>query len=345
MTTRRSGGGRPKSSPPGGPAAPPRRLRVAYLGNFVPGHSTENHVAGSLEALGHQVTRIQEGSVAAASVAEAVALVRAELFMWTQTLSLAEAGGSITERAGMLEAIRSTGIPSLGFHLDRWWGLDREHRIHEEPFFRVDLLATADGGHDAAWREAGVNHVWSPPGVYHAEAIDGQPRSIFRSDVAFVGSWDGYGHPEWEPDRMAMLAHLRARYGDRFKMWPPRGSHAIRGADLNSLYASVKVTVGDSCLAGNPARYWSDRVPETTGRGGFIVHPHVEGLSVYHPNVETFPLGDHAHMVELVDSYLADAERREAARQVAAAETRQGNTYRDRLPVLLEQAMAIRPAA
>lgn len=38
--------------------------------------------------------------------------------------------------------------------------------------------------------------------------------------------------------------------------------------------------IGDSCFAGSPkgAYYWSDRIPETLGRGGFLIHPYVDGL-------------------------------------------------------------------
>jgi hypothetical protein len=97
----------------------------------------------------------------------------------------------------------------------------------------------------------------------------------------------------------------------------------------------VKVLVGDSCLAGSPARYWSDRIPETLGRGGFLIHPEVQGLEGQHPSLVTYPLGDFAVLRDKIDDALDDAE----FRMVTAALARQGvldrHLYEHRLERLL----------
>ena len=51
--------------------------------------------------------------------------------------------------------------------------------------------------------------------------------------------------------------------------------------------ASVDAVVGDSCLVPPTRLYYSDRMPETIGRGGLLIHPYVEGCT----NGETFTLG------------------------------------------------------
>lgn len=256
----------------------------------------------------------------------------ADLLLWTQTQGLADTGGTQEDRRHMLSTLRAKGIPTVAFHLDRWWGLDREKRVYEEPFFRCDYVFTADGGHDDEWASLDINHFWLPPAVYHAEAVDGSPQSRYRSDVAFVGSWRSYGHKEWEPKRLKMLGALRRRYGRQFKCWPVK--EAIRGTELNDLYATVKVLVGDSCLAGNPSRYWSDRIPETTGRGGLLVHPQVEGLSDVHPHLPTG--SDTEAMIMMIDVFLADDEARESARKKNAEHTRQNHTYKIRMQTVLD---------
>jgi hypothetical protein len=38
-------------------------MKIAFRGNFGPLHSTESHVAVTMELLGHQVVRIQEDTV------------------------------------------------------------------------------------------------------------------------------------------------------------------------------------------------------------------------------------------------------------------------------------------
>ena len=56
----------------------------------------------------------------------------------------------------------------------------------------------------------------------------------------------------------------------------------IRGKELNDLYATAKVVVGDTlCKGFNYPYYFSDRLFETTGRGGFLIHPYIKGLEDY----------------------------------------------------------------
>lgn len=277
--------------------------------------------------------RIQEGEVHPDLIAQEVCARKPSFFMWTQTWGLAHSIGSDEARQDMLDVLLQAGIPTVAFHLDRWWGLNREHQVVEEPFFRCNYVFTADGGHDENWQSLGINHIWLPPAVYHAEAIDGTRQPRYVADVVFVGSWRHYGHEEWWPTRKSMLDTLRSRYGRRFKTFPTAA--AIRGMDLTNLYASCKVAVGDSCLVGSPERYWSDRVPETLGRGAVLVHPDVEGLQDVHPEIPTFTPGDFDGMVAVVDDLLREAERRENLRQFLSGYTREHNTYRNRMESII----------
>lgn len=307
-------------------------MRVAYLGNFGVPYSTESHVAASLESLGHTVERIQEGETRALDVPARTK--GADVFLWTQTYGLAVTGGDIDDRAEMLVRIDA---PTVAFHLDRWWGLGRETQVAEEPFFRCDYVFTADGGHDEEWEKLGINHHWLPPAVYHAEAYDGNSRAEYSCDVVFVGSWRSYGHEEWWPTRRRMLEKAKRRYGRHFKTFPLR--QAVRGKNLTDLYASCKVAIGDSCLAGNPSRYWSDRVPETLGRGALLVHPNVEGLRETHPYLPVYEPGDFERMVDLVDYYLHEPQAREEARCLNSEDARANHTYRNRMQVVLDTVL------
>lgn len=309
-------------------------MRLSYFGNFAPAHSTESHVAASFEALGHTVIRIQEGATRASTVADITINEAADLFLHTQTYPLAVRSSSLEDRTVALKRIQVAGILTAFFHLDLWWGLDRAVQLYEEPWIHSDFVFTADGGHNKEWEQLGVNHIWLPPGVYHAEAHDGQPRRPYTSDVAFVGSWRHYGHTEHWPVRKAMLDALRRRYRNRFRCWPQTG--AIRGERLNSLYASATVVVGDSCLAGEIPNYWSDRVAETTGRGGFLIHPHVKGILDQHPSLATFEPGNWDELIGKVDYYLTAGSARESLRVTNAAWTRERHTYKNRAQTILE---------
>lgn len=314
--------------------------RIGYLGNFGVSYSTESHVALSLEDLGHEVIRLQEGEVRATDVPD---LARGcDLFLWTQTYGFAVTGGTKEDRWAMLAGL--SGIPTVGFHLDLWWGLKRQVQIAErEPFFHVDTLYTSDGGHDAEWAAAGVNHYWSPPAVYGGECYLADPHPAYRSDVAFVGSWKGYNHEEHWPARRAMLAAVKRRYRGQFAMHP-RGP-AVRGADLNRLFASVKVVVGDSCLAGQISRYVSDRVFETIGRGGVLVHPRVEGVTdggllTEGEHLLCFDAGDHDEMLHQIDYLLTHDEEREAIRWTGMQHVKAHHTYAHRMQRVLSEVTA-----
>lgn len=307
-------------------------LRVALLGNHGVSYSSESHYALTFEALGHTVLRIQEGDVRATDIASIVRDFNADLFFHVQTRGLAITGGTELERQRMYQDIP---VPKVGYHLDLFFGLDRAEYVHTDPYFTgMDYFFSTDNGHDDEWGAAGVNHYYLPPGVYHAECYDALPNPRYSSDIAFVGSWKSYAHEEHWQVRRQMLQTLRRRYGRRFKCWPQ--GQAVRGTDLTELYASVKVVVGDSCLAGKVRGYWSDRVAETTGRGGFLVHPYVPGILDVHPNLVTYEPGNWTQLVEKVDYFLANDSDRELSRKQNAEYTRTHNTYLNRLSMILE---------
>lgn len=308
-------------------------LRVAFLGNFVPAASSETHEAASFEALGHTVTRIQEGEIPALAVP---ALVKGhDLFFHVQTRGLAITGGNDDERKWMLDEIRAMSIPSVGYHLDLFFGLDRAEYVRSDPYFQVDHFFSPDGYHNDEWKAAGVNHHWLPPAVYHVEAYDALPNPRrWPGKVAFVGSWRGYAHAEHAPVREAMLTAMRRRFGRQFVCHPQRG--AIRGADLNELYATIPVFVGDSCLAGKIPGYFSDRCTETLGRGGFLIHPYVPGILNVLPDLVTYEAGDWTALVERVEHYLENDAAREANRKANSAWVREHHTYRNRVQTVID---------
>jgi hypothetical protein len=294
-------------------------MRVAYVGNFGVSFSTENEVARALEANGHEVIRLQENDPESWAT-DLDAHHGHDLLLWTRTgWDWPAACGWSHEEAlerqrRVLSAHRSNRIPTVGYHLDRWWGLDREGQV-AEPFFHVDLLCTADGGHQPEWAAAGVDHQWFPPGVSEFECGGGAFDRRLASDVAFVGSWRPGYHAEWT-HRPELIGFLTRTYRKRCRFWggPGRG---IREQRLRNLYASTKVNVGDSCLVGSSCCYWSDRIPETLGRGGFLLHPYVEGIEdhfVDGEHLRLWPLGDWGELRRLIDHYVShDDERRRIA--------------------------------
>ena len=288
---------------------------------------------------------MQESPNAFQAVPRQAARHHVDLVQWVHTHGLAPEA-THGRQAQMLASLRQMGVPTVAYHLDRWWGLDREHQVAEEPFFRCDLVCTADGGHQAEFAAAGVNHRWFPPAVLGAECVPGTPRMEYRSEIAFVGSWQGGYHEEWT-HRSELVRWLRDTYGDRCRFWPKPGQHAIRGRDLCDLYASVDVVVGDSCLVpnadGSPcARYCSDRIPETLGRGAFLVHPYVPGI-VYGDDLWSsgdhlvgWPLGDWDYLADRINTALPEFHYRRKIAEEGQAHTLEHHTYERRMAQLVD---------
>lgn len=265
-------------------------LTIIQVGNFGPPHSTENHLRRALEGNGHTVIAMQENDPATfldLSDRHTWPVQQPAFILWTRTgwdwgQVFANKGSgerlALGLQRAMLQQASDAKVPVVGYHLDLWFGLNREHQL-AEPFFESDIVITADGGHQTEFADLNINHVWFPPGVSRAECESGIFRDKFYSPLAFVGSWQGHYHKEHQ-HRFELVQWLRRNFRDSCEFYPKVGEDAVRGADLRDLYASVEVVVGDSCLAGAGIRaYVSDRLPETTGRGAYLLHPNIEGVT------------------------------------------------------------------
>lgn len=308
-------------------------MRFAFRGNHSVSFSTESEVVKALWGLGHEVDRIQEADV---DWPETVARARAaDVFLWVSTQGNADRW----DRRDATNAVRMLNdtMPTLAVHLDRFWGLSRERRIHTEPWFRLRLVATADGGHDDRWAAIGVNHRWFPPAVSVFECGWGERRPEYTSEIAFVGSWAGYGHTEWH-HRHQLVKWLRQHYGKRLKLWPEPDRPAIRGEALRDLYASVDIAVGDSCMVGDRGRYWSDRIPETLGRGAFLLHPDTPGLAEHFTDgkhLVTWQIGVWDDLVEKIEWYLSHPAERAAITAAGREHVMREHTYTKRMADLI----------
>jgi hypothetical protein len=317
-------------------------MRLTYVGNFKPPHSTENHVAATFRDLGWDVTWAQEDAVASPNGWATVrsAALDSDLLLYTRTWGLPP-----VEAQRLWQELAAARVPTASLHLDLFIGLERERLVSEgDPLFTTSLVCTADGDHDAEWKRYGVRHHWLRPGVLRAEcqpgALDGRWAG---TEVAFVGSSRQY-HGEW-PYRRRLLAELQARFGDGFQAIPRAGQPAVRGQALNDLYASIPVLVGDSlCLERREARYWSDRVYETLGRGGFLVMPRIDALVDELEgcaSVAWYEWDDWSGLEEIVRHWLArfrrDPEERERLVAAGSAFIRDRCTYHNRVGEMLDR--------
>ena len=305
-------------------------MRIAFLGNFAVPYSSETHHARSLETLGHEVIRLQEPSTAVSEITEQA--LRCDAFVWIHTHGWDTPGIDFA-----LSAIRNAGIPTLTYHLDLWWGLQRQKDVRSSVYGDVDHFFTVDKKM-ADWLtdNTPVKGHYLPAGVFDEECFISTEPSPFANDVIFVGS-RGY-HPEW-PWRPKLIDWLRDTYGPRFTHIGGDGdSGTLRGAALNAAYSQSKVAVGDTlCLGFDYPWYASDRLFEAPGRGGFQLFPRIKGIpELFDGTMMFFDFGDFDGLKDLIDYYLEHDQGREALRTMCHEHVKTHHTYVQRWETILE---------
>lgn len=280
--------------------------RVAYIGNFRHPFCTEVHIAQTLEQfLDVHVDRIQEDEVPLADIE--VRAKASDLLLYTRTWGL---GGE--EVVDMWRRIEDVGVPTASYHLDLYYGLDRGKAVPTDPFWRTQYVFTPDGDPAAQeWFESvDINHHWIKPGVFEGECFRGRKDADrYPFPVVFVGSWKNY-HKEW-PHRKQLVKHLmRGKFKKQVGIYGHESLGTIRGHPLNDLYASATIVIGDSlCPNFNKPNYWSDRVYETIGRGGYLAHPKVAGLEEEFEDeaeLSYYDYGDFSQVDSLIEQALDD---------------------------------------
>lgn len=331
--------------------------RVVLIGNYVVPTTTETYLARAFRENGCIVREIGQdlahntGPEAFADLILSGALVgRLDddpiLVAYTRTHNATALAAGWTDTWQKLGA---AGIPTCSVHLDRFWDLEREHLVWDhDPLFTVAHAFTADGGNDDRWAAAGINHHWLPPAVDREEAEADLSAIVVRDvpPIIFAGS-GSYRYHRAYGERGELLHHLNTNYGRRFGHYGHDGNRpVVRGPALNAIYRAAKVVVGDSCFANRPYngeqrnladRYWSDRIPETLGRGGLLLHPLVPGLyEAFGGRVNTYDPGDWRDLDNRIEYFMnLDPDVAAATARAGREEVLSGHTYTHRMADVL----------
>ena len=307
---------------------------IVFLGNFRVDYTSESHHAKSLEDLGHSVIRMQESEARSEDIL--AACINSDLFIWIHTHGW-ETQGKITMEK-VLETLKTLSIPSMTYHLDLWFGLQREKDLESFPVYKmIDHFFTVDKKM-AEWfnKNTKVKGHYLPAGVFGPECIVQDVTK--KHDVIFVGSRKY--HDEWAY-RPKLIDWLDRSYGNRFEQYGSGGVKSVRGMHLNKLYWSTKVVVGDTlCLNFNYPDYWSDRVYETLGRGGFLIHPYVKGMEKEfedRKHLVFYEYGNFEQLKELIDYYIEHDEEREQIRIAGHELVKNNYTYKHRWEYILKE--------
>lgn len=264
-------------------------MKIAYIGNFQKMWD-EEYIARAFEELGHQVGRITEHDP---KILQQIQWFAPDVVLWAKLRT--------PQALRVVDYCRRNKIKTVCWVWDLYWDYEnREHKIQTDPMFQADLVFTSDGGHQKQWESVGIKHKCIRQGIHEPECYREDAEKEY--DVVFVGSMNVFNS-----DRNSMISKIKEDFD--LHWFGKDNSDEIRGPKLNRLYGKTKIVVGDSVYSPN---YWSNRVVETLGRGGFLIHQYVEGIEKEYPYLVTYKRGDYKDLKEKIGHYLQNPKEREA---------------------------------
>lgn len=309
-------------------------MKIAFIGNFEAEFSSENYYSKTFLSLGHEVIQLQENK---AGISEIWSNAKhSDMLFWVHTHGWNI--GRNLEIIRMLKDLKMSGVPTVGYHLDLWLGLQREKDLHKDPYWHIEHFFTVDKlMADYLNRETTTKGHFLPAGVPESECFIGTPNiKKYPHEIIFTGS-KGY-HKEY-PYRVRLIDWLHETYGQRFAHYGGGGKETVRGPELNNLYASAKIVIGDTlCKNFTYPYYVSDRFFEVPGRGGFMIFPYITGTEEWlEPNEEAvfYEYGDFNDLKSKIDHYLNDHQNREEIRLKGYERCKAEHTYKHRIEHIL----------
>lgn len=280
---------------------------IAFIGDFKKLWNEEG-IARSFEKIGVTVHRFQEGEEHSGWVDEIAALKPDVVLM---------AKLKIKGREQLIQKLK--GLKTASWTFDLYYGTGREGLIGTDTIFRCDYVFGPDGGNTQRLRQRRVDYHLLRQGIYDEFCYRGERNERYNYDVVFVGNFHGA-----YSNRGAFMDRIGKEYNFRwFGKW---NTNEVRGDKLNELYATAKIVVGDSWPSPS---YWSNRLYETLGRGGFLMFPKIRDIEKEYTPYEHFipyPIYDFEKLKEKIDYYLTRPDERKKISDAALEHTKRNHT-------------------
>lgn len=322
-------------------------MKILYIGNFTDEGSPLGYcpnaewISETFRELGHEVDGIDESSI---STNQAIKILKRKKYDMLLTeegrlkmdfLHDEDNDKDILKQmfAPVMLQARRRKIPVVAWLTNLFFNImRREAQVRQNPIFKADIVFTTDGGHQKEFEAAGVNHVCLRQGIYQKEAYipDEKELTPMTTEIGFIGAiYDNI----W-PYRKQLVDWLKDTYAEKFEQYGARGE--VRHHELNVLVNRLKIVVGDSVWS---PHYWSNRVYEIIGRGGFLIMPDIPGLEKeFTPYQHYIPykMGNFKQLKEIIDYFLTHDKERNAIRMAGFEHCKKYHTYKHRVKKMLE---------
>lgn len=265
--------------------------KIFFIGKFGKLYD-EEYIARSFEMLGHTVIRVGQ-HLSPYDMSMSLQKHQPDIILYCKWV-IPDAVKPTVEK------LKRSGTKTVCWLFDLYFGYPREYQVKTQPFFKSDYVFTTDGGHNEEFKNAGVNHHCVRQGIYEPECfMESAKKNV---TIAFIGS----ENPLY-PERLKIIEAVKESFTG-FEWFGRSNTDELRGTDLNELYARTRIVLGDSVYSPN---YWSNRVVETLGRGGFLIHPDVPGIKEEYPYLVTYKVGDTKDLISKIKYYLKHEDERE----------------------------------
>lgn len=297
-------------------------MTILFFGVFERPYDTEVYIADSLELLGHKVKRQNTTKTSLSELSE--------MLKGNFDFVLLSKGWFNGSQSEVDRLFRESSLLKVGWFFDLTIGTGREERMLTHQALKADIVFTTDGGHNDEWERLGIKHHTLRQGIFEKEAYLANPKTA--PEIVFVGTSSHQNEFRWS-HRNDLITWLKNTYGDRFGWYGQQDG--VRNNELNVLCASAKVVVGDSVYS---PYYWSNRLYEITGRGGFLLFPKVEGLEEefvpYKHFIPYIPY-DWDKLQAKIDYYVSHDKERNEIRLAGFEHCKKHHTYTKRCEELI----------
>jgi len=298
-------------------------VKVVYIANHGQNNADdEGAVTHALRELGHEVVQVMEGVASETGLRDHHGRGFDLLLFhkWNDPAVLRAWAGNCPRAFWYFDLVDWPADPTL----------TRRCAVRKQ--WMADVIPHVEFGFctDGDWvtRDLTGKLIWLPQGADGRVVGRGKESGWGRTKLLFVGGVENCG-----TERRRFVSALRDRYGANF-----------RHVERRCYREALKTAVAEADVVVCPwspvtDRYWSNRVYQMAGFGGFVLHKSSDGLHRHYRANEVISYLDDKDLFDLIGGYAVDGRRevREHVSALGLERTKMEHLYRHRVERLLQE--------